>query len=97
MPKSNAPIVFQLLPLVFFIGVFYFLLIMPQKKQQKKHKMMIEGIKKNDEVVTIGGVHGIVVGIKEKTFILRIADNIKIEVDKVSLAYKTKQGNDKAI
>jgi len=49
---------------------------------------MINSIKKNDEVVTIGGIHGVVVNIKENTFIIRVDDNTKIEIDKFAIARK---------
>jgi preprotein translocase subunit YajC len=52
---------------------------------------MIMSLKKNDEVVTVGGIHGTIVNIKEKTFILRVDDNTKIEVDKNSIAYLKKR------
>jgi preprotein translocase subunit YajC len=48
---------------------------------------MIEGINKNDEVVTLSGIHATVVNVKEKTLILRIDDNVKMEVEKSSIAY----------
>lgn len=95
MQPNSGALTIQLLPLVFFLFVFYFLLIRPQQKKQKEHKMMIDGVKKNDEIVTVGGVHGTVVNIKEKTFILRIDDNAKMEIDKVSIAYIKKKRDDK--
>jgi preprotein translocase subunit YajC len=71
-------------------GVFYFLVIKPQQKRQKEHEEMLKKINKNDEVVTGGGIHATVVNVKEKTFILRIDDNAKMEVDKSSIAYVKK-------
>jgi len=52
---------------------------------------MVKNLKKNDEVVTIGGIHGTIVNAKEKTFVLRVDDNTKIEVDKNSIAYLKKK------
>jgi len=69
--------------LIFFI--FYFLLIRPQKKQQDEHKKMVAGLKKNDEVITSGGIHGTVTNVKEHTIILKIDDNVKVEVQKNSI------------
>lgn len=94
MQPQTTPAFIQLLPLVFIFVVFYFLLIRPQKKKQQEHQKMIQGLKKNDEVVTIGGVHGTIVNIKEQTFILRIDENTRIEVDKQSVSYVKKQRND---
>src|SRR3989338_6135763 len=84
--------VINLLPIFFIFGIFYFLLIRPQKKQQKEHRKMLEGLKKNDEVVTTGGVHGVVVNVKDATFVVKIDDNAKIEVEKSAVA-ALKRGN----
>ncbi len=77
-------------PLALVFLVFYMLLIRPQRKQEAERKSMIEKLKKNDEIVTIGGVHGTIVGVKEKTFLVRIDDNVKVEVDKTAVASVTK-------
>ncbi len=77
----------QFLPLVLIFIIFYFLLIRPQKQKEKEHLKMLEGINKNDEVVTLSGIHGTVVNVKEKTLILRIDENVKIEIEKSSIAY----------
>jgi preprotein translocase subunit YajC len=84
----------QLFPLIFLLIVFYLLLIRPQKKKQEAHRKMIESLKKNDEVVTIGGIHGTIVNVKDKTFVLRVDDNVKIEVDKPSVSYVKRQRKD---
>lgn len=88
MPQQSAvnPIV-QLLPLALIFVIFYFLLIRPQKQKEKEHQKMLEGINKNDEVVTSGGIHGTVVNVKEKTLTLRIDENVKMEIEKNSVAY----------
>jgi preprotein translocase subunit YajC len=89
-PNVNSGIM-QLIPLIFIFAIFYFMLIRPQQKQQKKHQEMINNLKKNDEVVTAGGIHGTIVNVKEKTFILRVDDNVKIEVDKNAISYIEKE------
>ncbi len=96
MQPNSVPLVYQLLPLIFFVGIFYFLILRPQQKKQKEHEVMVKSLKKNDEVVTIGGIHGTIVNVKEKTFILRIDDNAKVEIDKGSVAYVIKKRDDKA-
>jgi len=88
-PTPNAGIM-NFVPLIFIFAVFYFLIIRPQQKKQKEHKALIDGLKKNDEVVTSGGIHGTIVNAKEKTFVLRIDENAKIEIDKNSVAYLKK-------
>jgi preprotein translocase subunit YajC len=88
-PTPGSPIQ-ALIPFIFIFVVFYFLLIRPQQKKQKEHQAMIANLKKNDEIVTTGGIHGTIVNIKEKTFVVRIDENAKIEIDKPSVAYAKK-------
>jgi preprotein translocase subunit YajC len=76
----------SLMPLILMFVVFYFLLIRPQQKKQKEHQRMLSEIKKNDEVITSGGVHGTIVNIKDKTYSLRVDDNVKIEVSKSAIS-----------
>jgi len=90
-PQGNA--LFSLLPLVFVFVIFYFLLIKPQKAKEKELQQMLSALAKNDEVVTTGGIHGTVISVKDKTVMLRIDENVKIEVEKNCIAYhKKKQG-----
>lgn len=92
MPQSQAvnPIV-NLIPLILIFVIFYFLLIRPQRSKEKEHTKMLEGLNKNDEIVTTGGLHGTIVNVKEKTIILRIDDNVKVELEKSCVAYVKKQ------
>ena len=82
-------------PMILIFVIFYFLVFSPQKKEQKEKQKMREGLKKNDEVVTIGGIHGTVVLVKDKTIVLRVDDNTKIEFDRESVAslVKPKSGS----
>lgn len=75
-----------LLPIVVIFLVFYFLLIRPQQKKQKEHQKIVLNLKKNDEVITTGGIHGTIVSVKDRTFILRIDENVKMEIEKNSVA-----------
>ena len=79
---EGPPPFLSFLPFVLMFFVFYFILIRPQQKQQKQHEEMVRNLGKNDEVVTTGGIHGTVVGLKERSILLRIAENVKIEVDR---------------
>ena len=85
MPEQPA-LIAQLFPLIFLIILFYLLILRPHRKKQIEHQNMLKSLKKNDEVVTVGGIHGVIVNVKEKTFVLRVDDNTKIEVDKNSIA-----------
>jgi preprotein translocase subunit YajC len=69
------------------IGViFYLLIFMPMRKRQKKLEQMITMLKNGDKVITSSGIYGIVAGVKDKTIILKIADQVKIEVAKNAIA-----------
>jgi preprotein translocase subunit YajC len=75
------------LPFILIFVVLYFLMIRPQAKRQKQQQKMISELKQGDEVVTIGGIHGTISGIREQdnTLILKVADNTKIIVDRSSV------------
>jgi preprotein translocase subunit YajC len=65
-----------------FIGGFYFLFIAPQRKKQKEHDKMLTALQTGDEVVTTGGIYGVITNVKDDRFVVRIAENTKIEVGK---------------
>ena len=83
-PQVN-PLV-QFMPIILMFVIFYFLLIRPQKKAQDEHRKMIAALKKNDEVVTSGGIHGTIVNVKEHAVTLKVDDNVKIDVEKSCVA-----------
>lgn len=73
----------QMISLLYIVGLFailYFLMIRPQQQRQKKHQEMMKNLKANDHVVTIGGLFGTIVKMKENSLILKVADNVEIEV-----------------
>ena len=74
------------LPMIAIIAIFYFLMIRPQQKQAKRMKAMREAMKISDKVVTAGGIHGVITNIKGEVATVRIADGVKIDVDKTSLS-----------
>jgi preprotein translocase subunit YajC len=80
----------QLLPFAFIFVIFYFLLIRPQQKRQKEHQRLLSNLKTGDKVVTSSGIHGLIANVKDTTFLVKIADNVKIEVDKNAIASVTK-------
>lgn len=92
MPQASNPLI-NLFPFIVIFVIFYFLLIRPQKEKEKQHQKMLANLNKNDEVVTSSGIHGTVVAVKDKTVILRIDDNVKIELEKNCIAYVKKQVN----
>lgn len=77
----------MIVPFVCIGVIFYFLIIRPQSKRQKDLETLVTSLKTGDKVVTSGGIHGIISNVKEgKTLILKIADNVKIEIDKSAIA-----------
>lgn len=84
-PQTVSPLL-QFIPLIIIFMIFYFLLIKPQQKKERERLVMLKNIKKNDEIVTVGGIHGVVINTKDKTLTLRIDDNVKIEVDRDAVA-----------
>ncbi|MCD6080975.1 MAG: preprotein translocase subunit YajC [Candidatus Omnitrophica bacterium 4484_49] len=88
-PQPNPLAAF--LPLIIIFGVFYFLLIRPQQKKQKEHQKMLDSLKRNDRVVTIGGIHGVIQDIKKDTVVLKIDDETKVMVDKSAIARKKEE------
>ncbi len=85
-----------MLPLILIFGIFYFLLIRPQQKKVKKHQNMLNNLSKGDTVVTEGGIHGTVLGLKENIIVLKIAkvkdEDVKIEVSKARIAFLERGG-----
>ncbi|RPF42709.1 protein translocase subunit yajC [Thermodesulfitimonas autotrophica] len=89
----------QLISILYLIGLFvlfYFLLIRPQQVRQKRHQEMIRNLKTGDRVITAGGIYGSVVKIKEDSVILRVADNVRIEVLKQAIAQVAEKGEENA-
>jgi len=75
----------QFAPLLFIGVIFYFLLIRPQQKQRKQHQALITSLKTGDKVVTSSGIHGMIANVKERTFLVKVADNVKLEIDKAAV------------
>ena len=76
----------MLLPFVLIFAVFYFIVIMPAKTQQKKKDAMIAGLKKGDRVVTGGGIHGTVATVEDQSLLLKVAENTQIRISKSAVA-----------
>ncbi|MFQ6678146.1 MAG: preprotein translocase subunit YajC [Fidelibacterota bacterium] len=76
------------LPFILIMVVIYFLMIRPQSKRQKEKKQMMENLKKGDKVITIGGIHGTIAGLKNngKVVILKIDKNMNLTVNKSAVA-----------
>ncbi len=86
-PGGEAPAspLILLWPWVMIFGIFYLLIFRPQRLKQKELEKMISQLEKGDKVVTSGGLLGIVAGLKEKIVVVKIADNVKVEVLRSSI------------
>ncbi len=71
-----------LLPFVLVFVIFYLLIIMPQRKKQKKHMELVENLKPGDRIVTTAGIFGTVMGVQKDRIELKIAANVKIDITK---------------
>jgi len=82
----------QFLPLlIIMFAIMYFLIIRPQKTKEKKRLEMISNVRKQDKIVTVGGVHGVVVSVKESEVIVRVDDtkDVKLRIDKSAITSVT--------
>jgi preprotein translocase subunit YajC len=73
------------IPFIFIFVIMYFVLFRPQKKRQQEQQRLIASLKTGDRVVTNAGIHGLIANVKEATVILKVADNVKIEMEKSAI------------
>jgi len=76
----------MLIMMLAMVAVFYFFMIRPQSKKAKEQKKYRENIKKGDRIVTIGGVHGKIVDVKETTFIIEVEGGGRLKIEKVAVS-----------
>jgi len=74
------------IPLIFMFAIFYLLLIRPQQKKAKEHKALLETLKKGDQVVTAGGIHGKVTAIDDGVVVMEIATGVNVRINKGYIA-----------
>ena len=77
---------------ILLIVIFYFVLIRPQKKRQQEQQRLMGSLKTGDRVVTNSGMHGLIANVKETTVMLKVADNVKIELEKSAITNVLKEG-----
>src|SRR5271154_3984696 len=74
------------LPLILIMVIFYFLMILPAQRRQKKTTEMLKNLKNGDKVITNGGIYGTIVGLEDETIQLRIAEQLKIKISRNAIA-----------
>lgn len=79
-------------PLILLLVMMYFLMIRPQRKRQAEQQQLIGALKTGDRVVTNAGIHGLIANVKDGTVIVKVADNVKIEMEKSAITSVVKEG-----
>ncbi len=85
---SGSGMIMTLVMFGAIILIMYFLMIRPQQKRQKEHQKMLNELHKGDKIITSAGMHGTITDIDGNTFIIQIADNVKITIEKSAIAAK---------
>jgi len=94
---APSPLVGFLLPILLIFGVFYFLVIRPQQQRDKEHQTLLGNLKRNDKIVTSGGLHGRVTDLGEDVITVEVAQNVRVRVSRshVSSVLTAPKGDDK--
>ena len=89
-PSPGGGII-SFVPFIFIFIIMYFMLFRPQKKRQQEQQRLIAALKTGDKVVTNAGIHGLIANVKDTTVLLKVADNVKIEVEKSAVTNVLKE------
>jgi preprotein translocase subunit YajC len=81
-PSPQGSMLTALIPFVLVFAIFYLLIILPQRKKQKRHLEMVENLKPGDRIITTGGIYGTIMGVAKDRIEVKIAANTKIEITK---------------
>lgn len=92
LQQQQGGAMMQMLFLVGIIVVFYFFMIRPQVRKQKQEQQFRASLEKGAKVVTIGGIHGEIVEVKEKMFIIEIAPSVRVRVEKSAISAEATKG-----
>jgi len=84
--QGGSSLLLNFVPIILIFVIFYLLLILPQQKKQKQHVKMLESLRKGDRIVTNAGIYGTVADVKENVVVLKIAEEVKIELMKSAIA-----------
>jgi len=85
---GSGSLIGMFLPFVAIIAIMYFLMIRPQQKRAKEHQKMLSDLRRGDKIITGSGIHGSITDVEDKTFVIQIADNVKIKVEKSAVTSK---------
>jgi|TARA_B100001123_G_scaffold428140_1_gene544612 preprotein translocase subunit YajC len=86
-PPGQQPSFFvSLIPFIAMAGIFYFIVLLPLKRRQKKVQEFQSSLKVDDKVVTTSGIHGVIKKVNEKTVAVQIADKVRVEITRSAIA-----------
>lgn len=92
--SEASPMWTFVVPMIFMVAIFYFMLIRPQQRKAKEHRQLLENIKRGDKVITNGGILGVIVNIDDQIVTLEVADKVRIEVGRPYIAgFAPKKGS----
>ena len=83
---SGGNPIMNFLPIILIVVVFYFFMIRPQMKKAKEQTKFREALKKGDRVVTIGGIHGKIVEVSDKTFMIEVEGGVKLKIERSAVS-----------
>jgi preprotein translocase subunit YajC len=84
-PAGAGSGLISMLPFVFIFVIMYYVMLRPQMRRQKEAAKLVAALKTGDRVVTASGIHGLISNVKETTVIVKVADNVKLEMEKTSV------------
>ena len=91
VPASPGAGFGNFVPFIFIFIIMYFVLLRPQMRRQKEQQRLVSALKTGDRVVTNAGIHGLISNVKDTTVIVKVADNVKIEMEKSAIATVLKE------
>jgi len=86
----------MLVPMVCIFAILYFMMIRPQNQKAKAQRALVDSVKTGDKVIVAGGIHGLVANVKDTTVLVKVADNVKLEVEKSAIITVTKRSDNDA-
>lgn len=84
-PGQRPSLLVQLLPFVLMAGIFYFIVLMPMKRRQRKVQDFQSALKVGDKVVTTSGIHGAITKVHDKTVHVQVADKVRVEISRTAI------------
>ena len=85
-PPAGGSSIVSFIPLILIFIIMYFILFRPQMKRQKEQQRLVAALKTGDRVVTNAGIHGMISNVKDTTVVVKVADNVKIEMEKSAIS-----------